>query len=98
VRGNVALIVNAPLSLLGSRNYYAHLWAQVHRLAGRPTLLVWGVKNPAFGPNYLARWRERLADARVLTLADAGHWPHEESPKVVAETIRALLENRPVVA
>jgi haloalkane dehalogenase len=79
-------------SLAGSRDYYARLWSDVDRLAGRPTLFVWGLKDPAFGPQYLARWRERLPDARVLTMPDAGHWPHEESPEVVTETIRAFLD------
>jgi haloalkane dehalogenase len=81
-------------SLLGSRDYYARLWEDAGRLRGRPTLLVWGLKDSAFGPRHLARWRERLPDAGVLTLPDAGHWPHEESPQTVADAIRALLEGR----
>ena len=44
----------------------------------------------AFGPRFLARWEQLLPQARVLRLADAGHWPHEEAPEEVARAIRAF--------
>lgn len=73
-------------ALLGSSHYYESLWRQRDRLCGRPTLIVWGMKDPAFKPYQLARWREVLPDARVLELGEAGHWPHEEEPdRVIAE-------------
>ncbi len=76
-------------ALVGSRDFYAGLWAQADALKSIPTLIVWGMKDPAFKPRMLARWRTLLPSAKVLELADAGHWPHEEAPEVVA---RAMLD------
>ncbi len=92
-REDRALVLHAlARSLAGSHDYYARLWANADRLKGRPTLIAWGMKDSAFGVQHLARWREHLPGARLLTLADAGHWPHEEAPEAVAEAIRALLD------
>jgi pimeloyl-ACP methyl ester carboxylesterase len=40
-----------------------------------------------FQPYILDRWRRTFPHAGVTTFADAGHWPHEESP---AEFVQAL--------
>jgi haloalkane dehalogenase len=79
-------------SLIGSRDHYARLWALAPRLQERPTLIVWGMKDSAFGPRHLARWAERLPGARIVRMPDAGHWPHEEAPAEVAEAVRAFLD------
>ncbi|MEO5617582.1 MAG: alpha/beta fold hydrolase [Candidatus Eisenbacteria bacterium] len=79
-------------SLLGSSAYYDSLWQKRARLADRPALIVWGMRDSAFRPNQLARWREALPHARVVELADSGHWPHEEEPGRVAEAVEALLD------
>ena len=55
--------------------------------AGSPA----GMKDPAFGPRDLARWREALPSARVVELDDAGHWPHEEAPDRVIAALRDFL-------
>ena len=68
-------------ALKGSRDFYAALWAGRDRLRGRPALIIWGMKDRAFPPDLLERWREALPEATVLELADAGHWPHEEAPR-----------------
>jgi haloalkane dehalogenase len=80
-------------SLMGSRDYYAALWARADRLAGRPILIIWGRRDRAFGPHLLARWRQRLPAAAVVELPEAGHWPHEEEPERVIEALRLFLES-----
>jgi haloalkane dehalogenase len=60
-------------------------------LARRDVLLVWGLKDSAFQPHLLARWREALPRAQVLALPDAGHWPHEEAPGEVGRAIVGFL-------
>ncbi len=74
-------------SLIESRGYLADLWRRADTLRSVPTLLVWGMRDPAFGPAFLDRWRARLPHARVATLDRAGHWPHEESPETVAASL-----------
>ncbi|MFN2563564.1 MAG: alpha/beta fold hydrolase [Gemmatimonadaceae bacterium] len=66
-------------AILGSTSYYDSLWQKRDRLRDVPTLVVWGMRDPAFKPRHLDRWRAAVPDARVVELP-AGHWPHEELP------------------
>lgn len=78
-------------ALLDSRAHYQSLLDRIGRLADRPVTIVWGMKDTAFKPYQLDRWRSLLPGATVVELAGAGHWPHEEEPAHVAEAIRAAL-------
>jgi haloalkane dehalogenase len=78
-------------ALLASGDFYNSLWQRRDRLAGLPALILWGMRDRAFAPALLARWRSALPQARVVELAGAGHWPHEEAPDDVVEALRAFL-------
>ena len=78
-------------ALLGSRAHYARLWEGRAALAQRPALVLWGMKDGAFPPGLLQRWREALPQARVVELAHSGHWPHEEEPERVLGELRDFL-------
>jgi haloalkane dehalogenase len=86
-----AVLWRLAQSLLGSSHYYDTLWQKRAKLSGRPALIIWGMKDPAFPPYQLARWREVLPSARVVELDNAGHWPHEEAPDRVIDEIRSFL-------
>jgi pimeloyl-ACP methyl ester carboxylesterase len=45
------------------------------------------MRDSAFQPAQLARWRDLLPYAKVVELPDAGHWPHEEEPEEVARLV-----------
>ncbi len=81
--------------LLGSAAWYDALWARRARLGGEPALLLWGMRDPFFGPAYLARWRGALPDAEVAELPDAGHFVQEEAPAAVAARVLAFLGRKP---
>ncbi|MCB9687501.1 MAG: alpha/beta fold hydrolase [Alphaproteobacteria bacterium] len=70
-------------SLLASESFYASLDRRLPALRDTRVDIVWGMKDPAFPPPVLARWRTSVPHARVLELPDAGHWPHEEAPDAV---------------
>lgn len=78
-------------SLLGSSAFYESLWRQRDRLRKRSALVIWGMKDSAFRPHQLAKWCEALPQAEVVELPDAGHWPHEEQPDVVAAALTRFL-------
>jgi haloalkane dehalogenase len=78
-------------SLLGSSAFYDSLWRERAGIAARPALIVWGMRDSALKPHLLTRWREALPNARVVEIADAGHWPHEEAPDQVIKALRAFL-------
>jgi haloalkane dehalogenase len=77
--------------LAGSDAYYATLWERRALLQRVPVTLVWGMRDPAFGRSYLARWRQALPDARVHELPDVGHFPQEEAPDALNVALRAAL-------
>jgi haloalkane dehalogenase len=80
-------------ALLGARDHYARLWEERERLAKIPSLLVWGMRDPAFTPAALARARTALPSARVVEVA-AGHWPQEEAPAAVADAVGAFVDEK----
>jgi haloalkane dehalogenase len=77
--------------LAQSDPFYASLWERRAALRRVPTTLVWGMRDPAFGPAYLAQWRAALPDARVSELADVGHFPQEEAPEALLAALRSAL-------
>jgi pimeloyl-ACP methyl ester carboxylesterase len=79
--------------LAGSSAFYATLWERRAELAGIPTAIVWGQRDPAFGPAYLTRLRTALPHASVRMLPGVGHFPAEESPAAV---VSAILGAEPV--
>jgi haloalkane dehalogenase len=79
-------------SLLGSGDFYARLWQRREALRQIPTLLVWGMQDPAFTPAHLGRWQRALPEARTLDIGDAGHWPHEEQPHAVTAALSDFLQ------
>ena len=80
-------------AMLGSGRYYDSLWLMRDRLRGRPALIVWGMKDPAFQPPLLERWRATLPQATVVELP-VGHWPQEESPEEVTRAMQDFLAGR----
>ena len=79
-------------ALLASRAHYEWLLHRVGQLRRRPVLIVWGMKDSAFQPYQLERWRSLLPDAEVVRIEGAGHWPHEEEPARVIDAIERFLK------
>jgi len=77
-------------AILGSSAFYDSLWQRPERLRDVPALIVWGIRDPAFKPHHLERWRSVLPEAQVVELP-VGHWPHEESPNAVTTAVREFL-------
>ena len=78
-------------SLLDSRAHYQSLLDRLPALHRVPVLIVWGMKDSAFKPHQLDRWRALLPDAVVVEASQAGHWPHEEDPRYVIAAIEQFL-------
>jgi pimeloyl-ACP methyl ester carboxylesterase len=64
-----------------------------HRLhrAGVPTLFLRGASDGVVSAAYLERYAALLPDARIETIAEAGHVPHLEQPEAVAARILKFL-------
>lgn len=75
-----------------AREQLARLEAAVDRLAGKPTLIVWGMRDPILKPTLLRRFRERFPNAEVHELADASHFLQEDAPEEIVALLLEFLE------
>lgn len=68
------------------------LWEERRALRSIPTLILWGMKDPAFPPRYLKRWVDLFTEAEVHRLSGVGHFPHEEVPDRVTTSIEEFCD------
>lgn len=82
-------------SLLGSSAWYEQLWQQRHKIQDMPALLLWGMRDQAFGERYLERWIALLHNAQTIRYSTAGHLVQEEEGarlgSVVADFMNSLV-------
>lgn len=71
-------------------HWTAGLWERRAALAELPARIVWGMKDVAFAPKFLARWRTVLPQAEVSELPGAGHFVQEEAPDACVDALRQL--------
>ncbi|MBK8979040.1 MAG: alpha/beta hydrolase [Planctomycetes bacterium] len=58
----------------------------------QPTLVIWGQQDHAYAvERYGRRFAADIPDARLVTIAECGHYPQEERPAEVAAAIAAFL-------
>jgi pimeloyl-ACP methyl ester carboxylesterase len=63
------------------------------KIAGIPTLLVWGSKDRVVDLRSAEIIAERLPGARVAIMKGAGHLPYEENPEGFSQILREFLGN-----
>lgn len=56
-----------------------------------PTLIVWGLRDPALPPRLLVGMKRDIPQARVVELPDCGHFVPEQCPDALAEAIDAFV-------
>ncbi|HYJ08154.1 MAG TPA: alpha/beta fold hydrolase, partial [Polyangiaceae bacterium] len=78
-------------AFVGSSAAFERLWQARARLAGIPSLIVWGLGDRALPPELLERFAHALPQARVEALPGVGHWPQEEAPERVAALLDGFL-------
>ena len=61
------------------------------KIAGIPTLLVWGSKDRVVDLRSAAIMAERLPGARIAVMKGAGHLPYEENPEEFSRIVREFL-------
>ena len=64
--------------LVGASTWLEQCWRQREKLAGKPALILWGMKDPAFRQAELARWQSLWPTAQVEHLPTVGHYVPEE--------------------
>jgi haloalkane dehalogenase len=78
-----------PIQIRAARPWMAELEARVDTaLRSKPTVLIWGMKDPAFGAaGVLERWKATFPQAKVIRLQAAGHYIQEDAPDQIIEAI-----------
>jgi len=93
--GNALVNLGLPLalqrhcsrSLLAGRPFLAAVWRHLDCLTGKPSLLLWGERDPAFGRAYRQRLARALPRATVVPLPGAGHFSPEDAPAAIAAAL-----------
>jgi pimeloyl-ACP methyl ester carboxylesterase len=57
-----------------------------------PTLLVWGERDALLPRALAAAWQERIPNARLATIPEAGHVPMLETPSAFAQLLLEFLD------
>jgi haloalkane dehalogenase len=67
------------------------------RLADRPVLVCWGLRDFVFDRSFLEAWRRIYPDARFCEFPDSGHYVLEDSGEEIVGLVRDFLGDDPVV-
>lgn len=78
-------------SLLGESDWYEMLWSHRERIAKKPALLLWGMRDIAFKEKELAKWKVLFQNERTVRYPEVGHFVPDEAGEEAAEEIRAFL-------
>jgi len=78
-----------PKQIRAARPWLTELERRVEStLSEKPIVLVWGMKDPAFGRfGILERWQAAFPQAKVTRLEDAGHYIQEDAPEQIVDAI-----------
>ena len=66
--------------------------ARIGELDRLPVLLVWGLRDAIFDPEYLLEWKRRLPHAESVVFPDAGHYLLEDEPEHIQNAIGKFLK------
>jgi pimeloyl-ACP methyl ester carboxylesterase len=64
--------------------------AELHK----PALVIWGAKDPFVGVEFAERQREFFEVEDVAILQESGHWPFQDDPQRVAQTVLPFLRKQ----
>jgi pimeloyl-ACP methyl ester carboxylesterase len=82
-------------SLLRDQEWFESLWTNRKSICDKPTLLIWGLKDPLLKQEYLEKFLSGFPGSTALRLEQSGHFPQEEQPLEVAQAImKFLIANR----
>lgn len=77
-----------PREITASRAFLADVEAGITDIADRPTLIIWGDADFAFGDKELQRWQRALSDHQTVIVKGAGHFVPSDAPEQFAAAIR----------
>lgn len=82
-------------SLLNDQDWFEALWNKRKAISDKPTLFVWGMKDPVIKPHNLEKFQLGFPNSTAVKLETSGHFPQEEQPEKVASAILHFLDDQP---
>jgi pimeloyl-ACP methyl ester carboxylesterase len=70
------------------QGWFEELRKKRQLICEKPTLFIWGIKDPAIKPHHLEKFVFGFPNSSVLKLSSCGHFPQEEEPEEVLRTVR----------
>ena len=80
-------------SLLNDQDWFESLWQKKGPIAIKPTLFIWGMKDPVIKSHNLEKFISGFPKAAVIRLEQSGHFPQEEQPDKVVQSILLFLKH-----
>jgi haloalkane dehalogenase len=74
-------------SLLEDQDWFEELWHKRQVISNKPTLFIWGMKDPIIKPKNLYKFESGFSNFTTLKVESSGHFPQEEEPALVSKTI-----------
>lgn len=81
-------------SLLEDQDWFEQLWNRRQTISDKPTLFIWGMKDPVIKPHYLNKFQIGFTNSVTVKLPTSGHFPQEEEPDNVANAMLDFLRVR----
>lgn len=81
-------------SLLNDQDWFEELWNKRHTISTKPTLFIWGVKDPVIKPQYLDKFISGFTNSKTIRLETSGHFPQEEQPEIVTKSILDFMTDK----
>lgn len=81
-------------SLLNDQDWFEALWKKRQSISDKPTLFVWGMKDPVIKPHYLDKFQSGFINSKTVQLETCGHFPQEEQSEMVTKYILAFLTDK----
>ncbi|NOT74287.1 MAG: alpha/beta fold hydrolase [Cyclobacteriaceae bacterium] len=79
-------------SLLNDQDWFESLWSKRQAISSKPTLFIWGMKDPVVKPKYLDKFLSGFTQTKVIKLEKSGHFPQEEESDKVSDSISSFLK------
>lgn len=80
-----------PRQIIASRQWLDRLWSQRDRIATKPAMIAWGMKDIAFREKELRRWMKVFPHAQVTRFERAGHYVQDEAGDEIAVLMRDFI-------
>lgn len=81
-----------PREIIGSSDWLAELRDRRATLAAKPALILWGMRDLAFGRRELETWRALFTEVEVHEFARAGHFVAEDQGEALCPLIAGHLQ------